>query len=120
MLNPEIIKGHWTREQDNQLIMAELKYGAGNWCKIAKCVAGRSNHQCLHRWRHLLKSDLVRDIKSSWTIREDTKLTYLVKEKGAKRWKQIAAQILGKKPKQCRERWHNHLNPNIKKDSWSL
>ena len=120
VLNPEIIKGHWTREQDNQLIKAELKYGAGNWCKIAKHVQGRSNHQCLHRWRHLLKSDLVRDIKSSWTIKEDTKLTYLVKEKGAKRWKQIASQLPGKKPKQCRERWHNHLNPNIKKDSWSL
>ena len=43
-----------------------------------------------------------------------------IKEKGPKRWKQIAAQIPGKKPKQCRERWHNHLNPNIKKDSWSL
>ena len=38
MLNPDIVKGHWTREQDNQLIMAELKYGAGNWCKIAKHV----------------------------------------------------------------------------------
>lgn len=21
--------------------------------------------------------------------------------------------------KQCRERWHNHLNPQIKKDSWN-
>ena len=67
-----------------------------------------------------MKSDLVRDIKSSWSIKEDTKLTYLVKEKGPKRWKQIAAQIPGKKPKQCRERWHNHLNPNIKNNQWSL
>ena len=24
VLNPDIVKGHWTREQDNQLIMAEL------------------------------------------------------------------------------------------------
>ncbi len=24
-----------------------------------------------------------------------------------------------RKGKQCRERWHNHLNPNIKKDKWS-
>ena len=68
----------------------------------------------------MLKSDLVRDVKSSWTIKEDIRLTYLVKEKGAKKWKQIAAQIPSKKPKQCWERWYNHLNPNIKKDSWSL
>ncbi|KAF5732154.1 putative myb [Tripterygium wilfordii] len=25
----------------------------------------------------------------------------------------------GRVGKQCRERWHNHLRPNIKKDSWS-
>ena len=23
------------------------------------------------------------------------------------------------KNKQCRERWHNHLNPNIKKERWT-
>jgi myb proto-oncogene protein len=25
----------------------------------------------------------------------------------------------GRIGKQCRERWHNHLNPDIKKDDWS-
>lgn len=25
----------------------------------------------------------------------------------------------GRIGKQCRERWHNHLNPTIKKDSWN-
>lgn len=26
---------------------------------------------------------------------------------------------LGRIGKQCRERWHNHLNPAIKKEEWS-
>ena len=25
----------------------------------------------------------------------------------------------GRSGKQCRERWHNHLDPNINKDEWS-
>ncbi|XP_071926189.1 transcription factor MYB119-like [Coffea arabica] len=28
--------------------------------------------------------------------------------------------MVGRAGKQCRERWHNHLRPDIKKDTWSL
>lgn len=44
---------------------------------------------------------------------------------GKKKWTKIAKTIkdtLGidtRTGKQCRERWHNHLNPNITKDNWS-
>lgn len=39
---------------------------------------------------------------------------------GPKKWSQIASQLVGRTGKQCRERWHNHLNPNINKSkNWS-
>jgi hypothetical protein len=38
---------------------------------------------------------------------------------GAKKWSQIAQQLPGRIGKQCRERWHNHLNPAINKAPWS-
>lgn len=39
---------------------------------------------------------------------------------GPKKWSQIAAQLPGRTGKQCRERWHNHLNPSINKSkTWS-
>ena len=28
-------------------------------------------------------------------------------------------KLIGRSGKQCRERWHNHLDPKIKKDRWS-
>jgi DNA-binding NarL/FixJ family response regulator len=31
----------------------------------------------------------------------------------------VADNLPGRIGKQCRERWHNHLNPRIKKDSWT-
>ncbi|PIA32131.1 hypothetical protein AQUCO_04500020v1 [Aquilegia coerulea] len=58
-------------------------------------------------------------IKGQWTEQEDRLLVKLVKENGVKKWSQIAHKMVGRAGKQCRERWHNHLRPDIKKDSWS-
>ena len=39
---------------------------------------------------------------------------------GAKKWSQIASELTGRTGKQCRERWHNHLNPDINKSkTWT-
>jgi hypothetical protein len=43
----------------------------------------------------------------------------LVKKYGPKRWTLIAKHLKGRIGKQCRERWHNHLNPEIKKTAWT-
>lgn len=38
---------------------------------------------------------------------------------GPHKWTYIAAHLPGRIGKQCRERWHNHLNPKIKKNTWT-
>lgn len=43
----------------------------------------------------------------------------LVETHGAKKWSVIAQSLPGRIGKQCRERWHNHLNPYINKSAWS-
>ena len=43
----------------------------------------------------------------------------LVNCHGAKKWSLIASYLPGRIGKQCRERWHNHLNPDIKKEAWT-
>lgn len=43
----------------------------------------------------------------------------LVAQYGAKKWSVIANHLPGRIGKQCRERWHNHLNPDINKSAWS-
>ncbi|CAL5370094.1 unnamed protein product [Camellia sinensis] len=54
-----------------------------------------------------------------WAPEEDRLLVKLVKEYGEKKWSHIAQMLNGRMGKQCRERWHNHLRPDIKKDIWS-
>ena len=54
-----------------------------------------------------------------WTKEEDEKVIELVRKYGPKRWTLIAKHLKGRIGKQCRERWHNHLNPEIKKTAWT-
>ena len=87
-----------------------------NWKKVAEALPGRTDVQCLHRWQKVLNPELV---KGPWTEEEDNLVLRLVAENGAQKWTHIAEHLPGRIGKQCRERWHNHLNPKIKKTAWS-
>jgi hypothetical protein len=43
----------------------------------------------------------------------------LVEELGTRRWGLIGSKLNGRTGKQCRERWHNQLDPKINKDNWT-
>ena len=64
----------------------------------------------------LLKGGFV---KGQWTKEEDELVCKYVELYGTKQWARIALVLPGRKGKQCRERWHNHLNPDINKDAWT-
>ena len=110
-------KGHWTPEEDQLLKQAVHRFNSKNWKKIAECLEGRTDVQCLHRWQKVLNPTLV---KGPWSKEEDKLVLRLVQTHGAERWTNIAHYLPGRIGKQCRERWHNHLNPRIKKNEWSL
>lgn len=57
--------------------------------------------------------------KKPWTEEEDRALVAAVQKYGPCRWSVIATSIsTGRVGKQCRERWNNHLCPNVKKSGW--
>lgn len=55
-----------------------------------------------------------------WSKDEDDKLRSLVKVHGTKKWALIAESLKPKKAKQCRRRWQNVLNVELKQGEWSL
>ncbi|KAI3673515.1 hypothetical protein L6452_39637 [Arctium lappa] len=57
--------------------------------------------------------------KGQWTREEDRILKEMVEKYGVRKWSYIAQMLKGRIGKQCRERWHNHLRPDIKKDFWT-
>lgn len=87
-----------------------------NWKKISEGLPGRTSVQCLHRWQKVLDPKLV---KGPWTEEEDQRIIKLVAEMGTENWSVIASHMEGRIGKQCRERWHNHLNPEIRRDPWT-
>ena len=69
--------------------------------------------------------------RKPWTTcvlstQEDSAIAALVLELGGKNWTSVAQLLAqrfglkGRSAKQCRERWHNHLDPHITKTVWSL
>lgn len=57
--------------------------------------------------------------KKSWSTEEDQLLVELIQKYGPQKWTFIAEHLSDRVGKQCRERWHNHLNPLINKEGWS-
>eukprot|EP01132_Coremiostelium_polycephalum_P002654 gene2654-3294_t len=109
-------KGKWSPEEDEILIKAVNQHNQRNWKKIAEHFPDRTDVQCHHRYQKVLHPNLV---KGAWTKEEDDKVRELVETYGARKWSDIAQHLKGRMGKQCRERWHNHLNPNIKREAWS-
>lgn len=110
------VKVKWTQEEDDKLKALVQKLGTSDWKYIASYIPSRTEHQCQHRWYKVLDPELI---KGPWTKEEDEKVIELVNLYGNKQWAMVAKHLKGRLGKQCRERWHNHLNPNVKKSSWT-
>lgn len=108
-------RGNWTPEEDEALRRAVEMYSGRNWKKISDQISSRTDVQCLHRWQKVLRPGLI---KGPWTPEEDRSVIDLVAKHGVKSWSFIARQLQGRLGKQCRERWYNHLNPDIVKKPW--
>ncbi|XP_042550711.1 myb-related protein B isoform X1 [Dipodomys spectabilis] len=109
-------KVKWTHEEDEQLRALVRQFGQQDWKFLASHFPNRTDQQCQYRWLRVLNPDLV---KGPWTKEEDEKVIELVKKYGTKHWTLIAKHLKGRLGKQCRERWHNHLNPEVKKSCWT-
>ncbi|KAM4028314.1 LOW QUALITY PROTEIN: myb-related protein A [Anomaloglossus baeobatrachus] len=107
----------WSKEEDEKLKKLVEQQGTDDWTLVACHFMNRSDIQCQHRWQKVLNPELV---KGPWTKEEDQRVIELVQKYGPKRWSLIAKHLKGRIGKQCRERWHNHLNPEVKKSSWTL
>jgi hypothetical protein len=114
---------NWTKAEDRALIRFVKMYGE-RWGVISKKLKNRNFLECKERWQNInqslskQKTKFV-EIKGNWTREEDEKLVELAEKYGGKKWTLIATQIPGRKAKQCRERYVNHLKSNLKKTPWS-
>ncbi|TYZ61851.1 hypothetical protein PybrP1_011967 [[Pythium] brassicae (nom. inval.)] len=107
----------WSPEEDNLLREAVFKHGGKRWRAISGDLLHRTPGQCNARWNEL--QSLNSSVKTPWRPDEDQRMAQLVAMYGPGRWAVISSFLPGRNGKQCRERWHNQLNPSIKKESWT-
>ena len=71
------------------------------------------------------QKEMPRQARCPWTQQEDVIITELI-TLHKRQWSKIAQDLqlrIGRTNprtgKQCRERWHNHLDPNVNKEAWT-
>ncbi|KAK8886019.1 hypothetical protein M9Y10_041478 [Tritrichomonas musculus] len=106
----------WTKEEDELLFSLVKKSDSINWHQIASNFPNKTTQQVTERWEKVLDPELV---KGSWTRDEDQTIINFVRENGCKNWTRLSSLLPGRIGKQCRERWRNHLDPNIKHTTWT-
>jgi hypothetical protein len=55
----------------------------------------------------------------TWSEEEDLKILLFVELNGTKNWKELSKRLDNRSCKECRERWHDFLDPSIKNIPWS-
>jgi Myb-like DNA-binding domain len=114
-----VAHGTWTMEEVEllQRLIEEFREGAPRWNDVAANFQNHSAVECLTKWQEMTNNPAIKG-KGSWTPEEDQ----ILREKRAlygRKWAKIASHLPGRQGKQCRERFVNHLNPELKKGEWT-
>ncbi|CAD8191898.1 unnamed protein product [Paramecium octaurelia] len=111
----KIIKTAWSTREDN-LLKKGIKMCGMNWIAIAEYVPNRNPNQCAQRWKRL-QGQRSRT-NQFWNSKEDQLLLQLIQQYG-KKWSKIAQIIKNRNSKQCRNRFVNSLDPNLKQNGFT-
>lgn len=109
----------WSTEETNLLkkLVEQYEDTSTRWNDIANNFPNRSAFDCLTKWQTQSNPPVIKG-KGSWTVEEDN----ILRDKRAlygRKWAKIATHLPGRQGKQCRERYVNHLDPDLKKGEWT-
>ncbi|SMN22309.1 similar to Saccharomyces cerevisiae YKR099W BAS1 Myb-related transcription factor involved in regulating basal and induced expression of genes of the purine and histidine biosynthesis pathways [Maudiozyma saulgeensis] len=101
-LDPNLKKGRWTKEEDEQLIRSYEKFGA-HWLSVSLEIDGRTEDQCAKRYIEVLGPGSKGRLRA-WSLEEDLALISKVKAYGTK-WRKISSEMEFRPSLTCRNRW---------------
>lgn len=106
----------WTTEEDEKLTRLVQNSGQASWSILATYFPNKTAAQLAGRWEKVIDPQLI---KGSWTREEDEEIIKYVQMHGDKDWAKLALILKGRTGKQCRERYKNHLDTNVKRTQWT-
>ena len=105
-VNPQLVKGPFSHEEDLKIIEHVKKYGPQKWSLLTKEMPERSAKQCRERYINNLNPCIT---KHPWTEYEDALIANLVEKYGTK-WALIARMIPGRSDNSIKNRWNSCLS----------
>ena len=100
-----MIKGQWSKEENELLIKWVNKNGPRKWSLCSKIIPGRGSKQCREHWNDYLNPKII---KGNWTAEEDFLLMYFYyKFKGS--WKVIINAFNNRTENSIKNRFYSEL-----------
>ena len=123
------VVAQWSKAEDKKVLQLIKIYGASFFCTvrplrvILRATTRPSVVYAVYRFAFFLTRmartflSLSLSLSLSISLSHVTQTTFV---SGPRQWSEFARQLPGRTGKQCRERFHNHLNPDIVKNrAWS-
>lgn len=107
-IRPGIIKGSWSREEDEQIIQLVRTFGK-SWSKISKFLLTRNGKQIRDRYINVLDPEVK---KGKFTEEEDRQLIELYYRYGP-RWSYISGYFPDRTADMIKNRFHSSIKRSL-------
>ena len=104
-LDPTLIKGSWTADEDNLLKIWVANHGPSRWSQCSNKISGRTGKQCRERWFNTVNPNINKEV---WTISEDY-LIFSLYEKIQGKWAVMVPFFVGRSENNLKNRFHSCL-----------